>query len=35
MTATASAVTASVEEDLDDCGPQLISKLEVITILIT
>lgn len=30
MTATASAVTASVaDEDLDECGPQLITKLEV------
>lgn len=29
MTATASAVTASVDEDLDECGPQLIGKLEV------
>ncbi|PZC76698.1 hypothetical protein B5X24_HaOG204329 [Helicoverpa armigera] len=28
MTATASAVTASVDEDLDECGPQLITKLE-------
>lgn len=29
MTATASATTATIDEDLDECGPQLISKLEV------
>ncbi|XP_026760612.1 DNA repair protein RAD51 homolog A [Galleria mellonella] len=28
MTATASAATASLDEDLDECGPQLITKLE-------
>lgn len=27
--ATASAATVSVDEDLDECGPQLITKLEV------
>lgn len=32
--ATASAITASVDEDADECGPQLITKLEVITIAI-
>lgn len=30
MTATASAVTATADEDLDECGPQLIGKLEVL-----
>lgn len=29
MTATASAATATIDEDLDECGPQLINKLEV------
>lgn len=29
MSATASAVTATIEEDADECGPQLINKLEV------
>lgn len=29
MSATATATTATIDEDLDECGPQLISKLEV------
>nr|XP_032521596.1 DNA repair protein RAD51 homolog 1-like [Danaus plexippus plexippus] len=28
MATTASAATATIEEDLDECGPQLITKLE-------
>lgn len=33
MTATASAVTATADEDLDECGPQLLNKLEVVSVL--
>lgn len=34
MTATASATTATIDEDLDECGPQLINKLEVKSLFI-
>lgn len=34
MATTASASTAAVDEDLDECGPQLITKLEVIFYLL-